>query len=82
MELSDDQYDELLENISDKEHEQWMSWTKWLVKKSDHEIPDELEEKWERNWLPYEELPEDEKEKDRKWARKVLSELDKLDSDR
>lgn len=49
-----------------------MYWTKWLVQESDHDIPDELEEKWKKSWEDYEDLSEELKEKDRKWARKAI----------
>lgn len=60
------------EELAALEHRQWMHWTKWLVNESDHDIPEELEEKWKKNWKPYSELPEDEKDKDRKWANKAV----------
>jgi len=34
-----------------------------------------LERKWTKNWKPYSELPEEEKDKDRIWADKVLGKL-------
>ena len=64
---------ELIEKLSDLEHRQWRSWTEHLIENED--IPEELEEKWKKNHVPYEELSEEEKEKDRKWARKVMKEL-------
>lgn len=64
---------ELIEKLSDLEHRQWRSWTEYLIENED--IPEELEEKWKKNHVPYEELSEEEKEKDRKWARKVVKEL-------
>lgn len=64
-----------LEELAELEHEQWISWTKSVVKQwkdSDGDF-DFLIFKWEKNWKPYKDLTETEKEKDRKWARKVLS---------
>jgi hypothetical protein len=66
---------ELRERLAKLEHQQWMHWTKWLVNKSDHDIPEELEEKWKKSWMPYEELSEEMKDKDRKWADKSLEEM-------
>lgn len=60
---------QLLEELADLEHEQWMHWSQYVTE--NHDIPEELHEKWEQNWRPYEELSEELKEKDRKWARKV-----------
>lgn len=63
----------LKEDLAALEHRQWMSWTKYLV--DNYDLPRELVEKWKENWKPYEELSEVEKEKDRKWMRKVLEQL-------
>jgi len=60
----------LLEELADLEHRQWMHWSQYVAK--EHDIPEELEEKWDENWKPYSELSEEMKEKDRKWARKAL----------
>lgn len=71
--MSEDE-DLLVERLAELEHRQWMSWTKYLVE--NHDIPENLEEKWKKNWMPYEELPEEEKEKDRKWARKAVKRVE------
>jgi len=63
-----------LEELAALEHRQWMSWVSWLIENED--IPEDLESKWEENLIPYSELPEEEKEKDRKWVRKVLEVID------
>jgi hypothetical protein len=34
---------------------------------------------WEKKWIPYSFLPEEEKEKDRIWARVVLDIIDEYD---
>lgn len=64
-----------LETLADKEHEQWRSWINYCIE--NYDLPDSLVQKWKANDRPYNELPEEEKEKDRKWARKVL-ESDKI----
>ncbi|MHA1302079.1 MAG: DNA polymerase ligase N-terminal domain-containing protein [Candidatus Heimdallarchaeaceae archaeon] len=56
-----------IEQLAALEHEQWMSWSK-----SVEPVSDKQERKWERNWKPYADLPEKEKDKDRIWAKKVL----------
>lgn len=61
---------ETIEELSDLEHRQWMHWSKYVAE--NYDIPEELEEKWEKSWKPYEELSEEMKDKDRKWARKVI----------
>lgn len=60
-----------IEELADLEHRQWMHWSKYVSK--NHDISEDLREKWEENWKPYSELSEEMKEKDRKWARKVLA---------
>jgi len=59
-----------LERLAELEHEQWWYWTKQIA----DQVPDELREKWEASWIPYDELPEELKEEDRVWARKVRDE--------
>lgn len=57
-----------LEKIAEIEHEQWMEWSKAVA----HEVTPERLKRWKKYWVPYDQLPEDVKEKDREWARKVL----------
>ena len=73
--------DELLEKLSELEHEQWMKWSKTVYNKmksmkangkSCDAIIAELRNKWKENWIPYSKLEEKTKEYDREWARKVL----------
>jgi|APHM01.1.fsa_nt_gi hypothetical protein len=64
-----------LERLAKLEHQQWQSWTEYLVDEFGDELPDELVERWKSNWEPYESLSEEEKDKDRKWARKALEEV-------
>ena len=75
---------ELLEKLSDLEHEQWMKWSKTIIEqtmKTDGQTNDnaiigeriwEKKSRWEKVWIPYSELDEPTKEHDRKWARKVI----------
>lgn len=65
---------DFIEELSDLEHEQWMSWTKYL--NANHKIPIELLKKWEKNWKPYSKLDEKIKDSDRIWARKVVKLID------
>ena len=60
----------LLEKIAEIEHEQWVSWSK-AIAKQENLSPERLK-RWKKYWVPYDELPEDVKEHDRKWARRVL----------
>jgi hypothetical protein len=58
----------LLEALAELEHEQWMEWTKSIT---DQENLNAYQ-RWFKLWVPYAELSEENKEKDREWARKVL----------
>ena len=70
---------ELLEQLALLEHEQWSAWIEHMDKIAIHgttTIEFELHawnERCRKATLPYGLLPEAEKEKDRKWARKVLA---------
>lgn len=66
--------DDLIEALAALEHRQWMHWTQLVAR--DHDIPDELREKWEENWVEYDYLDDVTKEPDRKWARKVVDILE------
>lgn len=76
---------ELIEKLSDLEHQQWEHWSKTVAKELETiryqcEISDEAKkiidarlERWEKNWKTYDELDEKTKEYDRKWARLALA---------
>jgi len=64
---------ELREELAELEHKQWKSWTIYLG--SRYELPSELVKKWGKNWKPYSELTEEEKDKDRIWADRVLERI-------
>jgi hypothetical protein len=57
----------LIEQLAALEHEQWLAWSHELYQMG------MWRENWVRCWVPYDQLPEDEKEKDRVWARMVLA---------
>lgn len=69
----------LIEQLAELEHEQWRSWTKYISQdktKSRKLCPEWWNDtfmKWGKNWKSYKNLSEQEKEKDRQWARKVLN---------
>lgn len=62
--------DRLIERLAALEHRQWIHWTKGLAEREDP--PDELIKRWEQNWRPYEDLDEETKDHDRKWAEQVV----------
>jgi hypothetical protein len=65
--------DELLERLAALEHEQWTAWSQTVA----DEVSEERRRRWAAYWVPYPELPEEVKEQDREWARKVLKALGK-----
>lgn len=78
--------EELIERLAELEHKQWMEWSKSVLDeimgdpmKTKAEMRDdihELHQRWLEYWKPYSELPEEAKEKDREWARKVIQKLE------
>lgn len=70
QDLLDDQ-EELLEKLAAIEHKQWMGWAKNILETED--ISPERAERWKELFVPYEELSEEMKEKDRVEARKVIA---------
>lgn len=65
---------DFIEELSNLEHEQWMSWSKHI--RANNVIPLDLLRRWEKNWIPYSKLDEKTKEFDRVWARKVVKLID------
>lgn len=77
-------WNEILEELSALEHEQWEHWSKTIIDQTlgaqktpfDHlsvsKAIHEKHQRWLAFWKPYDELSEEIKEYDRIWARKVL----------
>jgi len=65
--------EELIEQLAALEHEQWIYWSKAIAEKQN--ISEEKLQSWRKLWIPYKDLSEEDKEHDRKWARKVLDTL-------
>lgn len=63
----------LLEALAELEHKQWVEWSKNIAKKE--KLSPERLERWKELWIPYEDLSEEMKEQDRKWARLVIEVL-------
>jgi hypothetical protein len=59
---------DIVEKLAEIEHEQWMAWAKEVR----HEVSEERRKRWQACFVPYQDLPEDVKEQDRVFARKVL----------
>lgn len=62
---------DLLEELAELEHQQWMNWAKTLVK--EESLSEERVAKWKKMFVAYRDLPDIVKEADRIYARKVLS---------
>lgn len=67
MMLSADE--ELVEAVAEVEHDQWVYWAQGVQ----HEVSAERQARWDRLMVPYELLPEEVKDDDRRWARRALA---------
>jgi hypothetical protein len=63
--------EELLERLSDLEHQQWANWAQSILKSET--ISEERKERWNTMFVNYEYLPDNIKEYDREYARKVMA---------
>ena len=61
----------LREEIAEIEHNVWMTWARTILEKESITI--ERQQRWGTFFIPYADLPEKEKDKDRKQADKVLA---------
>lgn len=62
---------DIIEKLASLEHDQWMEWAKNILK--EEKISKKRKDRWEKEcFKPYEDLSEEMKEFDRKWARKAL----------
>jgi len=59
---------QLLEEFAKLAHDQWMSWSKAVSV----EVSTGRRERWEKLWIPYDELSEKSKDDDRVWAARYL----------
>ena len=62
---------ELIERLAHVEHEQWTAWSRSVAS----DVSPERLQAWQRLWIPYEELSDEQKERDRHWARRALAAL-------
>lgn len=63
----------LLEELAELEHEQWIEWSKAIAPEINTAYFMPHLERWKKCWVPYSKLSESDKEHDRKWARKILA---------
>lgn len=61
---------DVIEKLAELEHKQWAEWSKNIAETE--KISPERMERWSKLWTPYDKLPEEMKEEDRKWARNVF----------
>ncbi len=61
----------LVEEMSNLEHEQWMSWASSIMQEED--LFKERKQRWSKYMVPYDQLEEDIKEHDRIYAKKVIA---------
>ena len=66
-------YEELIEEIARFEHLQWVEWSKAIAEVET--ISPERLARWKKLWVSYSTLPEEQREADRKYARRVLKHL-------
>ncbi len=62
---------DMLERLAELEHEQWVAWARAVM----GEVSPERRARWQAFFVPYAELPEEVKEQDCAWARKVMEVL-------
>lgn len=62
--------DHLIEKLAELEHIKWMEWARLIL--SEESISTPRVQRWARLFVPYSELSESEKEKDRVLARRVI----------
>ena len=65
--------EDLVEALDEIEHEQWMHWSQAVAENT----AISTRAKWQPSWVAYSALPEELKEADRVWARKVVTLLRK-----
>jgi hypothetical protein len=64
----------LRERLASIEHDQWMAWSRALA--ADEHLSDQRLARWRRHWVPYEEMSEQARDVDRRWADRVLDILE------
>ena len=62
---------ELREKVAELEHEQWITWASSII--STEAISKDRIQRWQHLMIPYNQLTEEQKVQDRRWADKVIS---------
>jgi hypothetical protein len=63
--------DPLIEHLANLEHKQWMQWAQNIMD-TEPGLSEKRRKRWKELMVPYDQLPDEWKEFDREWARKVL----------
>ena len=61
-----------LEVLAELEHEQWEAWSRTIAQQG---LTPERIARWEKTWVPYNELDDATQEYDRVWARLVIARI-------
>jgi len=73
--------DKKLEKLAELEHEQWVFWTRNLVKSLDKKeiLSKKRLERWKKEWIPYKNLRDSTKDFDRRWAKRVIKVMKEME---
>ncbi|KKK54109.1 hypothetical protein LCGC14_3088010, partial [marine sediment metagenome] len=63
--------EEIREGLAELEHEQWIEWSKNIVRVE--KLSPERIARWKKLWIPYADLTEEQKDQDRIWVDKSLT---------
>ena len=66
----------LIKQLAELEHQQWCHWANSLLANEPHISP-ERAARWQQEMIPYQARPEERKELDRHWARRVITLINK-----
>lgn len=75
--MTDGRISDSVEVVASLIHSEWVSWASTITRTET--ISAARRTRWSRLFIPYAELPETEKERDREWARKVLAAIHTLE---
>ncbi len=59
-----------LDRIASVIHKEWIEWSRETAHRE--RISEATLRRWKSRWIPFEHLPDKEKERDRIWARRIL----------
>jgi len=66
----------LIEVLAKLKHFQWFEWSKKQARSKN--VSDKITQLWRKNWILYEELPEDVKDQYRVYAKRIVDQLEEL----